>query len=198
MKRFLNHNYIFTPIITDAGMELDNAIRQLNAIEKEKILLSFTGAVTSEFLASVLQIIESKLNFMEVDGKTKKKVFYVLIECAQNLYHHIEEKNNYPLKVNEAFLVILKDNSNFIIKTGNYIDIESSEILSLRLDKINNLDKVGLKQLYLETLSDGNLSEKGTAGLGFIDIARKSENKLKYEFIPVDDKYKFFNLEIKI
>lgn len=179
-------------------MELDNAIRQLNAIEKEKILLSFTGVVTSEFLASVLQIIESKLNFMEVDVTTKKKVFNVLIECTQNLYHHIEEKNDYPLKVNEAFLVILKDNSNFIIKTGNYIDIESSEILSLRLDKINNLDKVGLKQLYLEALSDGNLSEKGTAGLGFIDIARKSENKLKYEFIPVDDKYKFFNLEIKI
>lgn len=179
-------------------MELDNAIRQLNTINKENILLSFTGVVTSEFLASVLQIIESKLNFMEVDSKKKKKVFNVLIECSQNLYHHIEEKNDYPLKVNEAFLVIMKDNSNFIIKTGNYIDIESSEILFLKLEKINNLDKVGLKQLYLESLSDGNLSEKGTAGLGFIEIARKSENKLKYEFIPVDDKYKFFKLEIKI
>lgn len=179
-------------------MELDYALQQFKTIDKDKIILSFNGVITSEFLSSVLQFFESKLNCMKVENRIKKKVFNIFIECAQNLYHHIEDKSDYPIKINEAYLLILKNNSNFIIKTGNFIDIENSEILSLKLDKINNLDNVGLKQLYLEALNDGNFSNKGTAGLGFIDMVRKSENKLKYEFIPIDNKYNFFILEIKI
>jgi hypothetical protein len=47
-------------------------------------------------------------------------------------------------------------------------------------------------------LSNGTLSSKGTAGLGMIDIARKSGNKLEYQFLPIDDKNSFFCLTIKI
>ncbi len=173
-------------------MELDKVFQLFKLMEQENILLSFKGVVTSDLLTSVLQIMESKLNYMDEEKRIKKRVFHVLVECIQNLYHHAEDTENI------AMLVISKEKSNFIIKTGNYIDVESSESLSLKLDKINKLDKDGLKQFYLESLSDGNLSQKGTAGLGFIDIARKSGNKLNYEFIPVNEKYHFFSLEIKI
>jgi len=29
-----------------------------------------------------------------------------------------------------------------------------------------------------------------------VDIARKTGNKLKYVFVPFDDKYSFFNLDV--
>lgn len=179
-------------------MELDKVFQLFKLMEQENILLSFKGVVTSDLLTSVLQIMESKLNYMDEEKRIKKRVFHVLVECIQNLYHHAEDTEKSSVTENIAMLVISKEKSNFIIKTGNYIDVESSESLSLKLDKINKLDKDGLKQFYLESLSDGNLSQKGTAGLGFIDIARKSGNKLNYEFIPVNEKYHFFSLEIKI
>lgn len=179
-------------------MELDHTLRQFREIDKDKILLSFHGVITPEFLSSILQIFESKLNDLNIENRIKKKAFNIFIECAQNLYHHIEEKSDYPLNTDEAYLLIFKKDSNLIIKTGNFIEIGNSETLSLKLDMINNLDKDGLKKLYLEALNDGNISNKGTAGLGFIDMVRKSEHKLKYEFVPVDKKYNFFSLEIKI
>jgi hypothetical protein len=42
------------------------------------------------------------------------------------------------------------------------------------------------------------ISEKGGAGLGFIDIARKTGNPLEYHFEPIDEKNSFFLLKTSI
>jgi hypothetical protein len=63
---------------------------------------------------------------------------------------------------------------------------------------VNVLDKDGLKMLYKEVLSNEERSDKGGGGLGIIDIARKSRQKLVYDFMDVDDQYSFFSLYIKI
>ena len=62
-----------------------------NNMERNDILLSFKGAITSELLTSVLQIMEEKMEDLNEEPKTKKKVFNVLVECLQNLYHHIDD-----------------------------------------------------------------------------------------------------------
>jgi len=42
------------------------------------------------------------------------------------------------------------------------------------------------------------LSEKGGAGLGFIDIARKTGQKLVYSFLKIDEEKSFFVLTTTI
>ena len=39
---------------------------------------------------------------------------------------------------------------------------------------------------------------QGGAGLGLIDIARKTEQKLEYQFLPIDDDSYFFILKVEI
>ena len=56
------------------------------------------------------------------------------------------------------------------------------------IDHLNTLDKVGLKSVYLETLTNGQISKKGGAGLGVIIMAMKSKNKIVYSSSPIDDK----------
>jgi hypothetical protein len=181
---------------------IKNDIYELyQTMERENILLSFKGVVTSELLSSVLSIMESKMDYMEESPKTKKKVFNVLVECLQNLYHHIDdgtERIVERIEAKSALFMIAKKDEQFVISTGNYIDCESAADLQSRLDTINGMNKDELKQYYQEILSNGNLSEKGTAGLGMIDIARKSGNKLEYQFLPVNDTSCFFCLNIKI
>lgn len=182
---------------------IKNDIYELyQTMERENILLSFKGVVTSELLSSVLAIMETKMDYMEESPKTKKKVFNVLVECLQNLYHHIEsedrEKQLEFIEAKSALFMISKKSDQFVIQTGNYIDREAAEELKQRLDVINGMDKEELKKYYQEVLADGSLSEKGTAGLGMIDIARKSGNKLDYQFLPINGSNSFFCLNIKI
>ena len=173
-------------------------------MERDNTMLSFKGVITSDLLSSVLQIMESKLGHVEKSNKTRKKVYNVLVECIQNLYHHNEEvkgENKEELNLlfsKSALLMISKNDNHYEIKTGNYINVEKSKTLKQKIEHINTLEKQELRELYKSVLSDGEFSDKGTAGLGLIDIARKSGNKLEYSFLPVDDEYNFFCLNVKI
>jgi hypothetical protein len=50
----------------------------------------------------------------------------------------------------------------------------------------------------LETLTNGQISKKGGAGLGVIIMAMKSKNKIVYRSTPIDDKLSMVSLDIKV
>ncbi|MCC7302371.1 MAG: hypothetical protein IT233_06995 [Bacteroidia bacterium] len=170
-------------------------------MERNNIMLSFKGDITSELLTSILQIMESKLDNMQEEPKVKRKVYNVLVECLQNLYHHMDEVDNSDVTSDSgrsAIFMIGRVDNQYNIITGNYIKVDNVELLRGRIDKINSLSKDELKEYYKEVLNNGEMSQKGGGGLGFIDIARKSGEKLAYNFLNVDQKYSFFSLNIKI
>jgi hypothetical protein len=170
-------------------------------MEEEHVILSFKGLVTAELLASVLQIMETKMESMDESPKTKKKVFNVLVECLQNLYHHVDENafnTQESIERKSALVMISKENGVFTIRTGNYIDIAKAGDLKERLQIINSMDKEGLREYYQTSLELSMISTKGTAGLGMIDIARKSGNKLDFEFLTINEETSFFCLNVKI
>ena len=82
--------------------------------------------------------------------------------------------------------------------TGNYILTENITPLTERMDQLNSLSKDELKALYKEILNNDTFSQKGGGGLGLIDIARRTGQKLGYNFKPIDDEYSFFSLDIRI
>jgi hypothetical protein len=171
-------------------------------MEMEDIILSFNGIVTADFLDSVLHLMETKMQTLDESSKRKKKVFNVLVECIQNLYHHIEDDLILKVKTKKetrnALIIVVKNEEGFLIQTGNYIERELALELEERLIKINSLDRVQLRDYYQNILINGSVSDKGTAGLGMIDIARKSGNKLEYEFLDIDENHCFFSLNVKI
>jgi hypothetical protein len=180
---------------------LENIYDLYRTMERDNIMLSFKGLVTSDLLTSVLQIMESKMEFMEESPKIRKKVYNVLVECLQNLYHHIDLDEPRPREVFEsdsALFMISKSGDGYEIKTGNYIPAGQVVDLRQKLELINSMNKEELKEFYKKVLSGGEVSHKGTAGLGMIDIARKSGNKLDFEFLPVNTESSFFCLNVKI
>jgi hypothetical protein len=169
-------------------------------MHENNIMLTFKGEVTVDLVNSVLKIIEDRLDRIEEDRKTRKKVYNVLVECLQNLCNHIDstdfEVTGYDSKT--ALLIIETDMTGYSVVTGNYVPIEKVEGLKLRIDEINSISKDELRELYKRTLNNGQFSEKGGGGLGFIDIARKSGQKLKYKFQKVNQEIEFFSLQIDI
>jgi hypothetical protein len=52
--------------------------------------------------------------------------------------------------------------------------------------------------MYKFILNHQRLSAKGGGGLGLVDIARKSGNKLEYQFDQYNDNYFFYSLTISV
>lgn len=171
-------------------------------MQLNNIIFVYQGEVTADLVSSILQMVENKLEGEGEDRKVKKRVFNVMVECLQNVYHHLDalpptDPSN-PVRDKTALLMIGREEKDYYIITGNHILNDRLPDLKMRLDRINKASKEELKQLYQEVLTGTGFSEKGTAGLGMIDIARKSGQRLGYDFHPVNERYSFFSLEARV
>ena len=118
------------------------------------------------------------------------------------MYHHTETHSESVLEngdnIKTAVYYLGRKAGEYNILVANYLPLYNIPTLKARLDKINNLDKEGLRAYYKEVLNNGQYSVHGGGGLGMIDIARKSGNKLDYDFSNQDTDYGIFTLKIKI
>ena len=161
-------------------------------------MLAFKGGVTSDLLTSLLQVAENKLDKVEAKPKVKKKIFNILVECFQNVYHHLDRPEDFEDETQSAVLMIGKEPEGYVIMTGNHIVKNKVHILKNKIEMVNNMSAEELKSKYREVLNNEEISDKGGAGLGIIDIARRSGEKLGYEFKDVNEEHSYFSLRVKV
>ena len=166
---------------------------------KGEIVIEYNGVISSDLITNLLDVAESKLDEMEAPSKIRKKLYNVLVESLQNLFHHagispVETDDN---KVVGA-AILSKHGEQFTLISGNYTQKENKKKLVDRIEQINSLSKDELKQLYKMILNNKEFSEKGGGGLGMIDIARKTGNKLQYSFYDYDSENIFYQMTINI
>jgi len=160
-----------------------------------EIILIYQGLFDQMMIKTVMSMTEMKLDKEQVGEGIKKKVFNIMIEGLQNICKH--QYNDHNIKHN-PFLVINRSSDFYNIVTGNTIHNNKINIVKDKIDHINTLNKEELKEFYKTSRLNSVISEVGGAGLGFIDMARKSENKLEYKFYPIDNINSFFILQTKI
>ncbi len=100
--------------------------------------------------------------------------------------------------IESPFMVLSQKENIYFIMTGNYITHEKAEILKKRIDEITALNDEELQDYYIKSLDKDELPKQGGAGLGLIDIIRRSKHNVSFEFKEVDENYQRFNLLIKV
>lgn len=159
------------------------------------LILVYEGEFTQEITKSVLSMVERNMDSSGEESTIKRKVFNVMVECLQNVVKHADQLKN---QNHNAVFMVGKHEEQYTIISGNPIKDENISIVQDKIDQINNLDKDGLKQLYKNIIKTTEISEKGGAGLGFVDMARKSGQKLEYDFEKMDNGFSFFALKSNI
>jgi hypothetical protein len=168
-------------------------------MQSDGIIMSYKGAATSSLISNLVDIIQTRLSDIEPKVATKKKVFSILVEILQNVYHHFEETaDNEPREDDVIIFILARNEQGYFINSGNYMSRADVPALQGRIEEINSLSPEELKERYKQVLNNGYISNKGGAGLGIIDIARKSGSKLEYKFNHHNDSLSFFSLTVRI
>jgi hypothetical protein len=179
-----------------------NLIKSVLSLHDEMASNGFSLVYEGEFSHEVMKMFtsmaERDMDKSNEDKAVKRKVFHVMVECLQNMTKHSDDIDQNDGIGNGLFIVGKKDGYWSVI-TANRILKEKIDGLKKSIDTINGLDKDDLNALYKKQIREGSLSEKGGAGLGLIDIARKTGRQLDYQFLPLEDSDNyFFLLKVRI
>lgn len=172
----------------------------LHKMKADDIILAYKGEINTELLEAVYSMVDSHLEERKTPAIKKKKIFHILVESLQNVFHHQVVPSELKSKDDAmtGFIIKREGVESYQVITGNYLHLSVVEGLKEKIEKVNSLSSEDLKTHYQNSLAEGEFSEKGGAGLGILDIARKSGRKLVYDFTKIDDEYSFFSLTITI
>jgi hypothetical protein len=164
----------------------------------QKLILVYQGDFTQETTKSILAMTERNIDSSGEDSAIKRKVFNVMVESLQNIVKHSDELIDGVIRNHAAIFLVGREEDRYTIMSGNPILKTHVQKLKENLERINGLDKEGLKDLYKQIIKQTALSEKGGAGLGFVDMARKSGEKLGFDFPEMSKDYCFFCLKVNV
>ncbi|MEM1406910.1 MAG: SiaB family protein kinase [Bacteroidota bacterium] len=172
--------------------DIDKKYNDLN--DSGTRIFGFVGDVSKMNVEEMIAFAERKLTD---NLRLKKRLINILVETAQNLkFYHCSACDNTENR--EIFIIAQKRTDKLLFQAGNYILKSDMDGIESRIKMVNAIPKENLGDLYRGVLDYGSVSNSGGAGLGFIDIARKSDSPLTYTLDKIDDKTYFFTLEISI
>ena len=172
-----------------------NGIKAAYTGADQKIIVSHVGELDQDKVNTISSMVETQMEHMGVSKSAIKKIFNIVIEALQNICLHGEKDNNgYQM----TYFIIGKSNNEFTIYSGNIVTNNVAEDLNKRLNTVKSLSDTELKKRYLDVLSNGELSAKGGAGLGFLTIALKSQNNIDFDFEMLNKEYSLFSLQSKV
>ncbi len=161
----------------------------------QRILICFNGPISRTLIGEIGVALKDHIESTQSSQSAAMDVFSVYIEMSQNIRHYATAKS-YGDKDASATVVIAEvEGGHYAVSAGNIIDLADGEALLARIENLAHLDKAELKSLYKQQLRQPRQADRSTgAGLGLIEIARKSSQPLEANLGEADQGKAFFSL----
>ena len=172
-------------------------------IIENKIIFSFEGKMSQKTLIALVEALKEKLMGQnDPSEKTHylvRKIYAIYVEFAQNIQNHSHEKVLLDQQeVGTGIIVIREDEKCYTIASGNSMLKSDAEKLKGYSNILNNLGVDDLKRMYKEKLRMTRKEGVRGAGIGLIDIIRKSRNPLQLEMYETGEKTMFVTLSAEL
>jgi len=166
--------------------------------DEDKFCFVYQGYFANNIVMSAVDLIEN--NIMKHSGfkKLRHKLSYLMIESFQNITRYADEPDDKKEKYLDELFLVRNIKQHFYIISANIIHNSRIEYVTEKLNEVNTMEYGELNKLYQEVLTNNQFTEAGGAGLGFIEMVRKTKEKLEYEFVKINNEYSYFYLIIKI
>ena len=178
---------------TTIGADYFDKLEQFHKQEIDQpMVTTYFGTINHVLIKSFAAIVEANLIRDEEEPRIIKRVYHVVIESLQNISRHSDDLTTGEADPASRGAFLLSEGPDgYAICTGNVVRCDRVSKVDALLERVNGLDKDGLKAIYKEQIRSTSVSERGGAGLGFIDIAKKTGSGIKHMSVPINDKFCF-------
>jgi len=175
--------------------------RYYQEMQKEGAILYFNGPVSQGIVESIAESMRDKMRAEEAGMGSVQCVFSILVEQMQNIVRYSSERH-VSQGVGEGemaygqIVVGRESDGCFFVACGNRIRVADECELVGHIETVRGMSKAELKAYYRERRkSPSPLSVKG-AGLGFVEMARKSARPMDFNIVPLDCETSFFSMKV--
>ncbi len=161
--------------------------------EQHQIVISRFGSFSQDLINRLSDSTEELMLSYGEKKQLVKRIFTILIEGLQNIKIHGEVDTD---EQQPGFLLIAKNDNSYKVRFGNLCEPDTRDYLTQQVESLNRMTEEDVKKQYVNVLSNGILSEKGGAGLGFITMRLRSRKPLGYHFFPLADGRFVFTVEV--
>ncbi|WP_152426330.1 SiaB family protein kinase [Cesiribacter andamanensis] len=172
------------------------------ALEDDGLSLFYLGDVSDNITEKLIALNDRRITEQPGSGRSGRKIAFLIAECFQNVIRHQEQpslKKGEKKPDSSMFMVRHHRQSQYSIASVNLVRNQRVAPLQAKLGNLSRLDGVELRKMYLDLLPGGEYSDKGGAGLGLIEMARRSGQQFQYDFVSRTDAFSqfFFQLHMQ-
>lgn len=163
-----------------------------------KSILTYQGPLSFSTIDWLLLEFKIAVQDHDIAFKTYKKMISIMIEALENITKHSDQllcNGDHKSGFCPSFQ-INQNSSKIELITRNPVKKEDVDPLRSRIDYVNNQNTEELKELYRSTITNGEFSSKGGAGLGLIEMAKSTGNKLEYTFENLSNEYSLYTFRV--
>ncbi len=161
--------------------------------------VGYFGIFTDQITNMLIDLNECCVSKTEQHSKIAKKTSFLIAESFQNIIRHGTVKQGVEdMDYSRDYFEVAIFSDRMGISTANVIENQYIEDLSTKIDYINSLDSETLREYKIAVLEHGMFSDKGGAGLGLIEMVRKSGAPMKKTFIPLTSEYSMIVLCLEV
>ena len=163
-----------------------------------KSILFYQGPLSFSTIDWLLSEFKMAVEDHDISFRTYKKTISIMIEALENITKYSDQfmcNGDHKSGFCPSFQ-IKQNSSKMELITRNPVKKEDVDSLRARIDYVNKHSKEELKELYRSTITNGEFSAKGGAGLGFIEMAKSTGNKLEYTFDNLSNDYLLYTFRV--
>lgn len=154
-------------------------------------LLYYRGNYKTDLSFAIFEIVNDNLA-ESFDRNFVSRLSHLVVECIQNIYRYSESKETF-----EDYCLLYSDSAYCHIRTRNLVSDSKVDDLRLRLEELKKKTAEEIDEAYKEVLRSKTLTTKG-AGLGLLEMARKSGNRINFELEKISEQEWSYTLHIKL
>ncbi len=175
-----------------------NLLQLKKTLEEANILICFNGPFSQSIIEELGNAVRRYLSNDQMESAVLMDVFSVYIEQTQNIRNYARRREALGDK-NPAYematVLIGRDGDRHIVASGNTVHADDAAALAATIDELNGLDRQELRARFKEQSRKPASNEVGRgAGLGLIDIARKTSGPIQHMMHPLSEQHVFFQI----
>lgn len=162
---------------------------------KNQILLCFNGPISRSLIEEIGKALKNYLHEDNALPSAAMDVFGVYIELTQNIRHYATHMGYSELEGSATVVVARTVDGHYQVLAGNQVELADGQALCRDVARLAEMDKAELKQAYKTQLRQPRAEDSHSgAGLGLLDVARKSSQPITTKLVEMGDGRGFFSV----